>query len=148
MEFTAPVGDTAIDQRTDGVVGKPLDRVDGALKVTGRATYAAEYAGFGEVVYGYPVPATIARGRIADIDTSEAERQPGVLTVLTWRNVDPPNGQAPRTPDGPTTGRTAVPCSRGHRSRASAFSRCAVDSSGAAPTNRSGIEKRRSPGLT
>jgi xanthine dehydrogenase YagR molybdenum-binding subunit len=109
MEFTAPVGDTAIDQRTDGVVGKPLDRVDGALKVTGRATYAAEYAGFGEVVYGYPVPATIARGRIADIDTSEAERQPGVLTVLTWRNVDPPNGQAPRTPDGPTTGRTAVP---------------------------------------
>lgn len=109
MEFTAPVGDTAIDQRADGAVGKPLDRVEGPLKVSGRATYAAEYAGSGEVVYGYPVPATIAKGRIADIDASEAERQPGVLTVLTWRSIDPPNGQAPRTPDGPTTGKTAVP---------------------------------------
>lgn len=109
MEFKAPVGDTAIDLRPDGVVGKPLDRVDGALKVTGRAPYAAEYAGFGAVAYGYPVPATIAKGRIAEIDTAEAERQPGVLTVLTWRNVDPPNGQAPRTPDGPTSGKKAVP---------------------------------------
>jgi xanthine dehydrogenase YagR molybdenum-binding subunit len=109
MEFVAPVGDTAIDQRADGVVGKPLDRVEGPLKVTGRATYAAEYGGAGQVAYGYPVPATIAKGRIADIDTSEAERQPGVLTVLTWRNIDPPNGQAPRTPDGPTSGKKAVP---------------------------------------
>lgn len=109
MEFTEPVGDTALDQRADGAVGKPLDRVDGPLKATGRATYAAEYAGFGEVAYGYPVPATIARGRIADIDTREAERQPGVVTVLTWRNVDPPHGQAPRTPDGPTSGKKAVP---------------------------------------
>jgi xanthine dehydrogenase YagR molybdenum-binding subunit len=109
VEFNAPVGDTAIDHRSDGVVGRPLDRVDGPLKVTGRATYAAEYAGLGEVVYGYPVPATIAKGRIADIDTGEAERQPGVITVLTWRNIDPPHGQAPRTPDGPTSGKTATP---------------------------------------
>jgi xanthine dehydrogenase YagR molybdenum-binding subunit len=109
MEFTTPIGDTAIDRRADGVVGKPLDRVDGALKVTGRAPYAAEYAGFGAVAYGYPVPATVAKGRLADIDSGEAERQPGVLAVLTWRNVDPPNGQAPRTPDGPTSGKKAAP---------------------------------------
>jgi xanthine dehydrogenase YagR molybdenum-binding subunit len=109
LEFKAPISDTAIDRRTDGAVGKPIDRVEGALKVTGRATYAAEYAGFGEVAYGYPVPATIAKGRIADIDTAEAERQPGVLAVLTWRNVDPPHGQAPRTPDGPTSGKKAAP---------------------------------------
>ena len=109
MEFTAPVPNTPIDDRDDGVVGKPLDRVEGPLKVTGTAPYAAEYAGFGEAAYGYPVPATIAKGRIADIDTGEAERQPGVLVVLTWRNVDPPNGQAPRTPDGPTSGKKAVP---------------------------------------
>jgi xanthine dehydrogenase YagR molybdenum-binding subunit len=108
MEFTAPV-ETALDQRPDGVVGKPLDRVEGALKVTGRAPYAAEYSGFGAVAYGYPVPATIAKGRIADIDVRDAERQPGVLAVLTWRNVDPPNGQAPRTPDGPTSGKKAAP---------------------------------------
>lgn len=109
MQFDAPVGDTAIDQRPDPATGKPLDRVDGPLKVSGRAPYAAEYGGFGKVAYGYPVPATIAKGRIADIDTTESERQPGVLTVLTWRNVDPPNGQAPRTPDGPTSGKKAVP---------------------------------------
>ncbi|MCR5875513.1 molybdopterin-dependent oxidoreductase [Phenylobacterium sp. J426] len=109
FEFKEPIGDTEIDRRPDGAVGKPLDRVEGALKVTGRAPYAAEYAGFGQVAYGYPVPGAIAKGRIADIDAAEAERQPGVLTVLTWRNVDPPNGQAPRTPDGPTSGKKAVP---------------------------------------
>ncbi len=109
MEFTTPISETALDWRTDAAVGKPLDRVEGALKVTGRAPYAAEYAGFGAVAYGYPVPATIAKGRIAEIDADEAERQPGVLTVLTWRNVDPPNGQAPRTPDGPTSGKKAAP---------------------------------------
>jgi len=109
MEFTSPIAETALDWRADGVVGKPLDRVEGALKVTGRAPYAAEYGGFGAVAYGYPVPATIAKGRIAEIDAAEAERQPGVLAVLTWRNVDPPNGQAPRTPDGPTSGKKAAP---------------------------------------
>ena len=113
MEFTAPIAGTAIDERPDGAVGKPLDRVEGALKVSGRAPYAAEYRIFGEAAYGYPVPATIAKGRIAEIDTAEAERQPGVLAVLTWRNVDPPNGQAPRTPDGPTSGKKAAPASIG-----------------------------------
>jgi xanthine dehydrogenase YagR molybdenum-binding subunit len=109
VDFTAPISETAIDQRSDGAVGKPMDRVEGALKVTGRAPYAAEYRSFGDVAYGYPVPATVAKGRIADIDTAEAERQPGVLAVLTWPNVDPPNGQAPRTADGPTSGKKAAP---------------------------------------
>lgn len=109
MEFKTPIGESAIDQRRDGLVGQPIDRVDGPLKVTGRAPYAAEYAGFGQVAYGYPVPATIAKGRLADIDTRQAEQQAGVLAVLTWRNVDPPNGQAPRTPDGPTSGKKSAP---------------------------------------
>jgi xanthine dehydrogenase YagR molybdenum-binding subunit len=42
MEMNAPIGATPLDGKPDGVVGKPLDRVDGALKVTGRATYAYE----------------------------------------------------------------------------------------------------------
>ena len=106
-EFKEPVGETPLDTRADPSVGKPLDRVDGPLKVTGQATYAAEYAGHGAVAYGYPVPATIARGRIADIDASLAERAPGVRAVLTWRNVG--LRQAERTPDGPTSGKKAVP---------------------------------------
>ena len=100
MKYDTPVGDTVLDDEA-GPVGKPLDRVDGRLKVTGRATYAAEYAGEGTAVYGYVVQATIAKGRITAIDTSTAEQMPGVLLVLTYRNANPPGGQGARTPAGP-----------------------------------------------
>src|ERR1700739_3779459 len=101
MKYASPLGRTGLDEETGGPVGKPLDRVDGRLKVTGRATYAAEYAGEGTAVYGYVVQAKIAKGRIKSIDTSAAERMPGVLLVLTHHNASPPGGQGPRTPAGP-----------------------------------------------
>ncbi|AZD98577.1 xanthine dehydrogenase family protein molybdopterin-binding subunit [Pseudomonas chlororaphis] len=68
-------------------IGQPLDRVDGRLKVTGRATYAYEQREMGDTAYGYILGATIARGRISAIDTREAERTPGVLYVMTHRNA-------------------------------------------------------------
>ncbi|AZD29316.1 xanthine dehydrogenase family protein molybdopterin-binding subunit [Pseudomonas chlororaphis] len=71
----------------NGPIGQPLDRVDGRLKVTGRATYAYEQREIGDTVYGYILGATIARGRISAIDTREAERTPGVLYVMTHRNA-------------------------------------------------------------
>ena len=40
-------------------IGLPLDRVDGQLKVTGRATYAFEYATQGGAAYGVIVPAAV-----------------------------------------------------------------------------------------
>jgi Aerobic-type carbon monoxide dehydrogenase, large subunit CoxL/CutL homologs len=43
-------------------IGLPLDRVDGQLKVTGRATYAFEYATQGGAAYGVIVPAAMPRG--------------------------------------------------------------------------------------
>ena len=46
-------------------VGLPLDRVDGRLKVTGKATYAYEYAAQGAALYGVIVTASIAKGRVA-----------------------------------------------------------------------------------
>ncbi len=67
------------------VVGLALPRIDGPLKVTGTAPYAAEYNDPG-MLYGHAVQATIAAGRIASIDTTEAERFPGVVKVYTWRN--------------------------------------------------------------
>jgi xanthine dehydrogenase YagR molybdenum-binding subunit len=70
-----------------GVIGQPIDRVDGPLKVTGRATYAYEYAEGGKPAHGYVLGAAIARGRIAGIDTTAAERAPGVLHVMTHRNA-------------------------------------------------------------
>jgi xanthine dehydrogenase YagR molybdenum-binding subunit len=64
-----------------------MTRVEGLDKVTGRATYAAEYPIEG-VVYAYPVQSAIARGRIAGIDASAALAMPGVLAVLS--SDDPP----------------------------------------------------------
>jgi xanthine dehydrogenase YagR molybdenum-binding subunit len=70
-----------------GLIGRPLDRVDGALKVTGRATYAFEYAAQGAATYGFIVSASIAKGRVSAIDAREARLAPGVLLVLTKDNA-------------------------------------------------------------
>ena len=67
-------------------IGAPLDRVDGHLKVTGAAKYSAEWPMPG-VAYGFMVLSTVANGRIRDIDTSRAMREPGVLAVMTHRNA-------------------------------------------------------------
>ena len=89
MKYDTPVGPTPLDARPDGLVGKPLDRVDGRLKVTGRAPYAAEYAGAGQTLYGYALTSPLARGRIAELDTRAAERMPGVRLVLTYKSAPP-----------------------------------------------------------
>jgi xanthine dehydrogenase YagR molybdenum-binding subunit len=69
------------------LIGRPLDRVDGALKVTGRATYAFEYATQDSAAYGVIVSASIGKGRILAVDARDAQRAPGVLLVLTKDNA-------------------------------------------------------------
>jgi xanthine dehydrogenase YagR molybdenum-binding subunit len=91
IEMNAPVGPNALDSTPNGLVGKPLDRVDGPLKVTGTARYAYEVRDAGPAAYGYAVLSTIGKGRITTMDTAAAERSPGVLKVLTWRE-SPPQG--------------------------------------------------------
>ena len=71
---------------TTAVIGQPISRVDGRRKVTGRATYAAEFDVPG-LAHGAIVRSTIAHGRIASIDSAAAERAPGVLSVVTHRNA-------------------------------------------------------------
>src|SRR6266852_1816187 len=85
MEMNSPVGTNALDVGTQGVVGKPLDRVDGRLKVTGGARYAYEMQQ--DALYGFVVEASIGKGTIRSIDTSAAEKAPGVALVLTHRNA-------------------------------------------------------------
>src|SRR3954447_25554963 len=68
------------------VVGRPVDRVDGRLNVTGQARSTAGHRLPG-LAYGVLVGSTIARGRIAAIDTAAAEKAPGVIAVLTHRNA-------------------------------------------------------------
>jgi xanthine dehydrogenase YagR molybdenum-binding subunit len=68
------------------VVGAPMNRVDGRLKVTGGARYSAEIPVAG-VTYAVMVTSTVPYGRIASIDTSAADKAPGVVTVFTHLNA-------------------------------------------------------------
>ncbi len=65
--------------------GKPIDRVDGRLKVTGAAKYSAEFELPG-LVHGVMITSTITRGHISSIDSSSALLVGGVLNVLTYKN--------------------------------------------------------------
>jgi xanthine dehydrogenase YagR molybdenum-binding subunit len=67
-------------------IGQPVSRVDGRQKVTGGATYAAEFD-VPNVAHGSIVRSTIASGRITSIDGTAAEKAPGVIAVLTHRNA-------------------------------------------------------------
>ncbi|MGI4832108.1 MAG: xanthine dehydrogenase family protein molybdopterin-binding subunit [Janthinobacterium lividum] len=66
-------------------IGQPLRRVEGRLKVTGQARYAAEHPVAG-VVHGVLVLSTIARGRITQLDISAAAQAPGVLGTVSHLN--------------------------------------------------------------
>ena len=67
-------------------IGQPISRVDGRLKVTGGATYAAEFDVPGQA-HGAIVRSTITNGRIASIESAAAERAPGVIAVSTHQNA-------------------------------------------------------------
>src|SRR3712207_6772092 len=85
-------------------LGKPMSRVDGVAKVTGKAKYAAEFE-VPNVAYGFIVTSTITKGRITAIDTRAAAAVPGVVRVFTHLNSPrlgpkatepaPPRGNAP-----------------------------------------------------
>src|SRR6185437_8020672 len=68
-------------------IGTAVSRVDGRLKVTGEARYASDMP-LANPVYAFLATSAIARGRIADISDGEARAVPGVLDILTHRNID------------------------------------------------------------
>ena len=100
--------DAAPDPLKDagGYIGRPLNRVDGPLKVTGGARFTAEYAPEG-LAHAVLVCSTIANGRIAAIDTTVAEAAPGVVGVLTYRNT--PRMKAPSLFDVSGQGQGCAP---------------------------------------
>ncbi|MFF8828125.1 xanthine dehydrogenase family protein molybdopterin-binding subunit [Streptomyces sp. NPDC015131] len=89
-------------------LGAAHERLEGRDKVTGAARYATEHAHTPpDCAYAWPVPATVARGRVTGVDTAAALAVPGAVAVLT-------PGTAPRLgePDDPTLAvlqDTAVP---------------------------------------
>lgn len=86
MKFDRPATTNPIDRMA--VIGRATDRIDGPLKTTGTAPYAYErHDVVQNPAYGYALGAGIAKGRIASIDLSEAQRMPGVLAIVTAQNA-------------------------------------------------------------
>ena len=82
MDFNSPAGANVFD--TPRVIGRPTRRIEGPLKVSGRAPYAYERHDVVEgQLYGYPLVSTIAEGRVTAMDTAVALAAPGVVDVLT-----------------------------------------------------------------
>ena len=67
-------------------IGEALPRVEGRLKVTGEATYAAEWP-VANLAYGAVVDSAVANGRIRRIDSQAALAAPGVIAVVTHENA-------------------------------------------------------------
>jgi xanthine dehydrogenase YagR molybdenum-binding subunit len=77
------------------VIGQPLDRTDGVLKVTGQARYSGDNSE-AKLAHAVLITSTVAKGRIASIDTARAQAMPGVLLVMTHQNaMRLPNGGVP-----------------------------------------------------
>ncbi|MEH1903235.1 MAG: xanthine dehydrogenase family protein molybdopterin-binding subunit [Nostoc sp.] len=68
------------------IIGKPLDRVDGRLKVTGEAPYTADVP-IENLTYGVIFQSAIANGKIIQIDTSAAAVAPGVVDIVTYEQT-------------------------------------------------------------
>ena len=68
------------------VLGKRLPRVDAFEKATGRAVYAADIYLPG-MLYGKSLRSPYSHAKIVNIDTSRAQKLPGVKAVLTYKDL-------------------------------------------------------------
>src|SRR2546423_5355923 len=67
-------------------IGRDTPRVDGPLKVTGKAQYASDFH-FPGLLYAVPVEATIAKGKVTRLDTAAAGKMPGVRAIFHRENI-------------------------------------------------------------
>src|SRR6267142_1411076 len=71
---------------TTSPIGRRTPRVDGPLKVSGKAQYASDFH-FPGMLYAVPVEATIANGRVIKLDTAAAQKMPGVRAILHRESI-------------------------------------------------------------
>jgi xanthine dehydrogenase YagR molybdenum-binding subunit len=84
----APAPPAPVEQvRTRTPMGQERPRVDGWAKVTGRARYGSDANGGRAPAHAYLRLSAIACGRITSLDEAAARAVPGVLEILTYRNV-------------------------------------------------------------
>jgi CO/xanthine dehydrogenase Mo-binding subunit len=69
-----------------GKIGQPLGRVEGPAKVTGEARYTADILLPG-MIWGKVLRSPLPHAKIVSIDTREAEQMPGILAVLTAKDL-------------------------------------------------------------
>ena len=80
---------------TPKLVGAKVSRVDGHLKVTGKADYTSDY-NFPNQVWAFAVKSTIAKGTVKNLDIFAAEKLPGVVKIYTPANrpkIYPPKSE-------------------------------------------------------
>ncbi len=102
MTMNEPV-DSLFDRTTSNLVGKPINRVDGSLKVSGQAPYSAEIYRENQV-YGVLVGAKIAKGQVENIDSSALDNIPGIIKVVTDPKHFLRNSQQGGETEAPTQG--------------------------------------------
>lgn len=81
------------------ILGPARNRVDGKAKVTGTAKYSVEFE-VPKCAYAWPVESNIAKGTITSIDTTEAQKSPGVLAIVSHLNAPKPKEPAPKKDNG------------------------------------------------
>jgi xanthine dehydrogenase YagR molybdenum-binding subunit len=67
-------------------IGRDTQRIDGPRKVTGLAQYTSDF-NFPGMLYAVPVEATIANGKLLKLDSSAAEKMPGVRAIFHSGNI-------------------------------------------------------------
>src|SRR5436305_385308 len=77
---------TTQENRAASPIGRGTPRVDGPQKVTGTAQYTSDFHLPG-LLYAVPVEATIANGKVANLDTAAAEKMPGVRAIFHRENI-------------------------------------------------------------
>ncbi len=77
---------TTQQSRATSPIGRDTLRIDGPRKVTGLAQYTSDF-NFPGMLYAVPVEATIANGKLLTLDTSAAEKMPGVRAVFHRANI-------------------------------------------------------------
>jgi xanthine dehydrogenase YagR molybdenum-binding subunit len=75
-----------LGRQKHGLIGAPISRIDGPLKVRGKAAFAAEFP-LESMVYAALAFSSVPTGRIAALETAEAEAAPGIVLVMTHKNA-------------------------------------------------------------